>query len=253
MEERLRQGLRLLAEEAPELGTATPRRRRPTRFVAAAALVLAGGLGGYAVLRPDPRGGEDAGCAAVLRFGGMEYQGWGEERRLPRSGRELGPGVIPGCDDGNGASASVDVTVHAFPGVSPDVAVLVAGRGYAGVYVADQSGPLPEAVRLTSEYVACDVTGPLTLRGTWVSVRSPHEIESDGALRLPFRIELWTADPRLTGPEYERVTVVARSSEGLAVPDRSVVDRLLWQAQEAEATVHCDGDRFVLDLLRPAR
>lgn len=252
MEDRLREGLRLLAEEAPELGRAAPPRRRSTGLVVAAALVVVG-MGGYAVLRPDSSGEEDAGCAAVLRFEGVEYQGWGEERRVPRSGPELGPGVIPGCDDGNGASESSNVTVHEFPGVRPRDAVLIVGTGYAGVYVAEGAGSLPEPVRLTGEYVACDLPGPLTLRGQWISVGSPHEIQSDGVLMLPLRIELWTTDPRLTGPDYERVTVLARSSDDLVVPDRSVVDRLLWQGEQAEATLHCDGDRFVLDALRPAR
>ena len=70
---------------------------------------------------------EGADCALAIRYQGSLFVAWGVEV-APREGTVLGTGVLPGCDDGTGASPDEALQVAELRGASPEVAVVWQGR-----------------------------------------------------------------------------------------------------------------------------
>ncbi len=248
MEERLKEGLRLLADEAPPFtGIGAGRPRRWVKPVAAAAVLAAVAGTAYVVTRPEPAT-PTADCEAILKFGGRSYTGLGGLYRTPKPGERLGTGVQPGCDDqGKGPGPSTSTEVYRLPGVDPAVG-LVTG---AGVWLAAASPPA--LVRLARTPPPCELEGSTSLVGSWISVRSAREPQFDGDVTKPFRFEFTTSDPRLVGTMWESVTIKARSGPDLEVPGVPEIDRMLLRGEEARVTVRCQGERWVADELRPAQ
>ncbi len=83
------------------------------------------------------------------------------DRLGPRSapGEALGAGVLPGCDDGDGASPDQTVEVRRIRGVDPADAIAVDGR----LLVPFGAG-LPDELRDATAPVRCALTGAVTPR-----------------------------------------------------------------------------------------
>lgn len=249
MEARLREGLRLLAEEAPELGAARPRRGRGGLLVAAV-LVIALGVGGYVAMRPQQSSPGSASCAAILRYDGRGYDGYGEPARMPEPGDRIGTGILPGCDDSGGqdpVEPPKEVDVYRYPGIDAEVAVITRNGVWLAIGAAAPKEWLTQGRR-----ILCDFTGTRTVVGSWLGVRSKKPVRFDGDIRLPFTFTFQTSDPRLAD-DYAHVTFRVRAADDLVPPTVAVVDRLLWQGEDAEVVLRCDGDAFLADVLRPAR
>jgi hypothetical protein len=71
-----------------------------------------------------------AGCAMIVRYDGHKYIGTGV-RGTPVEGDSLGNGTFPPCNDTGGLGDSSDgeqVPIAEVQGVSPSIAIMLAGR-----------------------------------------------------------------------------------------------------------------------------
>jgi hypothetical protein len=202
-------------------------------------LLLAAGLSGCG--SGGTTGGE-ASCAALLDFAGHRYSGHGDLMREPATTGHTASGVAPGCDDGNGAAPHRTVDVQELADVPMDRAVLVEGT----IYVRTDT-PLPEETRTWFEQPTCRTEGSFELRGTWLSVRGPHEPRFDGDLRPPYRLEMHV---RTGPPDYARTTVTVRATADTdPLLGRKDVKTSLWEGGDVIAQVTCQDDRFVASAL----
>ena len=129
---------------------------------AALALLLVAGLGAACSSTVHEAGS----CAATLDWNGVRYQGNGY-RLPPELGERLGDGVVPGCDDGGGASGDSSADVYAIEGVEPSVAVALA-EGDA-VYLAPEysraDAMFPEALQPVIFGPSCSEAEPFVVEG----------------------------------------------------------------------------------------
>ena len=250
LEDRLRAGLRDAASqgpafEVPDLSDPGPDRRRHRPVVlAAAGLVVAGAVAVTALaVLDDPPGGGGAACAFVVRWEGRTWTGIGSDR-TPVTGEVLGEGVVPRCDDGNGASEQRQVEVRRIRGVDPAQAVVVNGA----ILLPDDAEGLPRGLEDAQRPVVCRLAGTVELVGRWTGVVSSREARFDGDVRAPYRIDFVTEDPRVT-EGYARVRLEARGTVRSRPLRAEQVQALLGGESEDLLTTHCRGERFVVDAL----
>jgi hypothetical protein len=254
LEKRLRAGLRTAAEEGPdfvapdlvaESAEAPHRLRRWPLAVAAASVLVAGGVG-FAVLR-EPGSTGSADCAFVVEWDGQTWVDHGAIDRVPVAGDVLGHGVVPGCDDmGQGPGPSEDVVVRSVRGVDASEAILVNGN----VLLPDGVTALPEQLRAGRGPVRCDLGGTVRLTGRWVGVTSRRESRFDGDVRPPYRVEFRTTDPRVTDG-WAEVGLRALGTTGSRPLTPTEVKAMLWHEDEEVLTTHCEDGRFVVDSIDP--
>ena len=253
LESRLRSDLRVAADEgsafvAPDLAAPDEDRRRRWPMLAAAAAVLVAGGAAYVVLRDGPPvvGGGQASCPYVVRFEEQTWTTIGSDRS-PVTGQVLGEGVVPSCDDGNGASQERTVEVRRIRGVDPARAVAVNGQ----ILLPRDAEGLPPGLADAQKPVTCSVVGTVRLRGRWTGVVSEQEAQTDGDVRPPYRIDFQTSDPRVT-EGYARVLLQARGTEESRRLTPDQVEALLGSEDEDVLTTHCVGDWFVVDAITAA-
>lgn len=213
--------------------------------VVATLVVAVGGAPAWRAATGSQGAGGDASCAYVVEYAGRTWSPAGSERQVA-PGAVLGAGVLPGCDDGNGATEPETVEVRRIDRVDPAVAVQVDGQ-----VLVPWGEPLPEALREAASRPTCDLEGPTALAGRWLGVRSSREVRFDGDVRGPYRIDFETSDPRVTGG-FATAVLTARGTTASVPITPDDVRRLLWRDAPSVLLTHCDGDRFVVESLRPA-
>ena len=257
-ERRLRAALRAQAdvvttvrplEQAPTAPTGlqdgSPRRRTPWVAAAAAAAVVVAGAGAAVLLvRDHPgSGGGAASCAFEVRWEGRVYSGIGEQARMPEPGRALGTGVVPGCDDGNGESRDVDISLHALDDRDPAEAVVTAD----GEVLAPRDGTVPADLRELLDPEPCRLAGPTTVRATALDF-------ARGAPPAPYTLTLAVdAGDGLPMPGYTRVVLPTQVTSATAGgDDEDVVGAAVQGAAPIEVRLACRGDGYAAASLRLA-
>ncbi|MFN8196024.1 MAG: hypothetical protein U0R80_17310 [Nocardioidaceae bacterium] len=219
-----------------------PRTRRTRTGAALVGAVLA--LASSTACSGDASdGGGSASCASVLRWDGRDYAGHGEQVRQPADTPELGTGVFPGCDDGNGASGDESGSVFRLPGVPPERAVLTA----RGVFVAGDLDAEP--LRLLFEELPCTLADDTTVAGRATGILPAG---STGHLpeppyRLRFEVD---GDERVLGDEWAWVSVLLRVTPDTdRGTDEGLVVASVQQGRLLRVTVRCAGDGWVATAL----
>ncbi len=247
---RLRRDLAEAAGEAPEFTGLRQSRGRSHRsrvllVAASTALVMtAAGAALWANVQDDP-GVIEAQCPSTLKLGGRTYHGHGEMLRRPRPGKDLGAGLLLGCEGAKDESAEV----FALPGADPGEAVLASDK----VWVADTVDSLPPAVAELEQPVACEGTGTTTIAGDWTAVEGSMP-ERDYEVKAPYRAVL-VADEgdRLPLQQWRQVTVTVRVTPQTAGGDDAALAKdALAGTSRVSMTVRCDGKTFVAESLSRA-
>lgn len=242
--------------EAMRLLTGSARRSR--RWLPAVAtvavIVLGGSVSWWAIARAggDRGRGSEPTCAAVLVLAGDTYRGYGDPRRVPRTGARVGTATIPACSDTNGqpAEPAGHVAVFEIPGVGAKTAVLADG----GIWLRRGARQLPARLRVLYAPVRCTSTGRFTVAGTLTGI-SPTATGDDAHVRTPYRAEL-TADhgPASLLDGYSRVTIAARvTSATKSGRDSRLLRAALSGGRRVSVTMRCAGDRFEAVSLRLTR
>lgn len=190
----------------------------------------------------DGSPGGSASCAALLEYAGHVYSGYGDLVRDPATTGRVDDGVLPGCDDGNGATADEPAKVSELAGIPMARAVLVGGQLYVR-----RDRPFPEAARIWFQRPECEGRSAFELRGRWLTVQGPRKVRFDGDLRAPYRLDVHVT----RGPQqYVGTTVTVHADEktdpGLGPRD---VKSSLWRGGTVTAEVRCDDGRFVAETL----
>ena len=254
LEEFLRTELRAAADEGPvfvapdlsEAPTPEARGRRWPALVAAAVVVVGGGtLWATLAQRDTGSGSGQASCAYLVQWAGQRWSTTGSDRR-PVAGAVLGTGVVPGCDDGNGAAPDETVEVRAVRGVDPAAAIVVDGE-----LLVPWGARVPDELADAGDPVRCAVEGTVRLAGRWEGVTSRRQPRVDGDVRPPYRIAFRTADPRVTDG-YAEVLLHARATAASRPLSPAEVRSMLGHDGREVLTTHCDAGRFVVESLDPA-
>lgn len=193
--------------------------------------------------------GGDASCALLIRYRGAVYEGTGVGV-APPAGRPLGEAVLPGCDDGGGASADEEVEVAELQGVSPDVALV--WPGYEDVVFIRRGATLPQAVEDLLRPPACDSRDePIDLAGPWLGI-----LGADGYtevdLKPPYDVDLFVEES--SAPRYDRAFLTVRVPASLGEPlTRADVESSLWEGGTVSARVRCgDEGAYVAERIAAA-
>lgn len=230
----------------------------PRRWLAAVATVAVVVLGGCASWRAiagdDGAGvhGSAGSCAAVLVLAGRTYVGYGDPRRVPRPGPEVGTATIPACSDTNAQPTDPARHVAAFqlPGVSRKTGVLADGT----VWVRKGVTPLPGRVRALYAPVRCTSTKRFTVSGTLTGINAMPEHDG-GYVRTPYTATMWVDDgPPSLLDGYSRVTVRMRvTSATKGGRDARLLDAALSGGTRVSVRLRCADERFAAVSLERAR
>lgn len=128
-----------------EARTQTPRTRRWTSTLGLAAVLVAGMTGCEGGL---DAGGSSSKCVYLVTYEGRSYT---DVRGLSAAdgkfavGKDLGTGLLPGCDDSGGSDGVEEekVTVYEVVGIDPAVAVAAGASPDDAVLVAVEGADLP--------------------------------------------------------------------------------------------------------------
>jgi hypothetical protein len=215
-------------------------------FLLAAASACGGAdEGGSASETTGPDGSAGAAsCAFVVRYQGELYTAWGVEI-VPPAGRPLGAGVLPGCDDGHGASGDEEIELAELPGVPPGVAVLA--LGFPDMVLVREGLDAPAEVEALSRAPRCDPADePIELAGPWLSVAGREPLtpyEPDAPSHVELLVETSSA------PRYERAYLTVRVPLGLKPPlTEADLESSLRQGGTIALRAHCrENGGFVAD------
>jgi hypothetical protein len=191
---------------------------------------------------PAGVGGVDADCALLVRYQGQTYFGRGVQV-APREGRLIGTGVLPGCDDGDGAEPDEEIRLAEIEGVPPEIALAWHGQGDT-VFVLEGVDQLPSEVRRLTRVPQCDSRDePIELAGPWLGI-----LGADGHTELdlapPYDVHVFVQET--TSPRYERAFLTIRVPEELGRPlTRDDIHSSLWESGTIEFTTGCDNGRYV--------
>lgn len=223
---------------------ARKRARRPWQLQVAATVtaVAAGGLGWWALTVPDDSSTAD--CALQVKFDGTRWMPFGDLRRVPVPADRVGVGVVPICDDGNGAAQSRTVALFAIEGVDQAAGLLGDGDVWVPYDTRRQAPALAEL----------DETAPCTsgvegnpLAGRIIGVSRP---DGGAAGTVPYTAEFEVRDADNGGldgfafPGYAAVTVPLRVTEETLGGGPRMLSTALDQGSLVDATVACAGDRY---------
>lgn len=263
--QRLRRDLATAAEEADISHRFTPdqaacghrRQRRPLTgrllLAAAAVTVLGASVSTWALVGGDGDAPGETSCSLGLRWQGRTYTSFGELRRVPLGGADLGTGTVPGCNDGNGASGGYRVRVSAIPGVDPEVGVI---GDDGNVYV--PRGQERQTAQLTDldESLPCTVPTGTAAVGTLVSVPANWSLKVDGA---PYTAQFHTERPTNASGDgfpfgrYSAVTIPVRvTADTAGGTDGALLTRALNSDRPVSVTLACDGSRYVAQAIELA-
>jgi hypothetical protein len=217
------------------------------------AATLAGGAAGLALLAvatacsSSGTGTTSAGgsCAALVTYGGREYQGLGTAYRVP-VGRALGQANEPPCYDN-----MVDGTPHGSPGravpvravrgVDPRWAIADPANDFSVYIVRDRpAGELPAALRRVVRPPACTGSTPMTLAGELLGV-TVNQPRGD----RPVAVELIVDRTSPGAARYRDADMTVRITTGTA----GSASLRQWHGGDArvEVVARCDGTAFVAD------
>lgn len=253
LEDHLRAHLRSAADDAPPfrgLQQPTHHKRSIRGFVAiglaTASVVAVVGVSGALSNRNQET--PQASCPARLVFNETHYNGFGGLYRIPATAASLGHGLRPGCDDGNGSAPNRRIAVSNIAGVDPRRAVIADDV----VWVNADRATLPDVIQRARRPVACTLNGTASISGTWLSVQARKQPRFDGDLQAPYTIGMLVRDAQLVHDGWQSVIVTVAVTDVTSAPGPEDVEKLLQGGATALVTLHCDGDRFVADVLSPA-
>jgi hypothetical protein len=188
----------------------------------------------------DTGSGAAGSCAMVVKFRGQTYFGNGVQV-VPRPGKLLGVGIVPGCNDGE-AVASSHIHLATIPGVPARIALQPAGLNDY-VLVSRFHGLPPAVTRLFHAPTCRSADAPINLRGPWGGILRP-----DGKTELtmipPYNVNLLVRES--STPRYARAFLTVRVPASLGRPlDEHDIHVSLWKQGDISATVSCSGGRYV--------
>lgn len=225
------------------------RTRTPRRWLAAVAtvavVVLGGGASWWAVAGDDGAGAHGSGgsCAAVLVLAGRTYVGYGDPRRVPRAGPQVGTATLPACSDTNAQPTDPARRVAAFqlPGVSRKTAVLADDA----VWVRKGVTPVPARVRVLYAPGRCTSTKRLTVSGTLAGIEAMPQHDG-GSVPTPYTATMWVDDgPPSLLDGYSRVTVRIRvTSATKGGREARLLDAALSGGTRLSVRLRCADERF---------
>lgn len=187
---------------------------------------------------------EGADCALAIRYQGSLYVAWGVEV-APREGTVLGTGVLPGCDDGTGASPDEALQVAELRGASPEVAVVWQGRTDV-VFVRDGADPPPEVEKLVHGPTCEHRDERIAMTADWLGVLGPDG-HTEVDLEPPYDLELFVQ--QASSPRYERTYLTVRVPASAGRPLTSDdVKASLWEGGTLTMQARCGPDgRYLAD------
>jgi hypothetical protein len=183
-----------------------------------------------------------ASCAARVELDGYSYNGYGGLTRDPALSGRVVRALMPGCDDGNGASPDEVVKAAELSDLPLSRAVFVDGHLYVR-----GNDPLPEETRAWFQPQRCETAGAFELHGDWLAVQGPKKVRFDGDLRPPYRLNLHVTE----APQpYVGTTIQvhATSDTDPALGPRDVRTSL-WKGGTLTAQVTCEHGRAVASAL----
>jgi hypothetical protein len=196
--------------------------------------------------------GEGAGsCVSIVRFRGGSYLGMTVAVE-PIRGKILGDAILPPCNDSGGQSTdhSERLTVAAFPGLRPDVALIWA-ENPDRLFVRQDLKALPERVARLVRPPRCNPEdAPVHLSGPWLGIHG-----ADGKTELdllpPYNVMLRV--DRASSVGYDRAHLTVRVPVSLGVPlTHDDVKTSLWQGGTISIAAKCAGGRFIAQSIQTA-